>query len=137
MTFSDACVKSFLTAVSSFQNLNLRLATKFLSRNGTAVPLKKAKDIVRYRNVAEAQPPDQHGSKGKSLQQCHRRELHQSPENRRGLSLGIPDSGGCPESDFPIFIKEIYNLKRLHSSLGYRPPVEFEELFIKPPARLL
>jgi hypothetical protein len=34
--------------VSSFQNLNLRLATKFLSRKGTAVPLKKAKDILRY-----------------------------------------------------------------------------------------
>jgi hypothetical protein len=28
--------------------LNLRLATKFLSRKGTAVPIKKAKDILRY-----------------------------------------------------------------------------------------
>jgi hypothetical protein len=34
--------------VSSFQNLNLRLATKFLSRKCTAVPIKKAKDILRY-----------------------------------------------------------------------------------------
>ena len=29
----------------------------------------------------------------------------------------------------PFFIQEVYNCKLLHSSLGYRPPVELEELF--------
>jgi len=35
----------------------------------------------------------------------------------------------------PYFIEDVYNRKRLHSSLGYRPPEEYERLLLKNSSR--
>jgi putative transposase len=34
-------------------------------------------------------------------------------------------------SRIPYFIEDVYNSRRLHSSIGYLPPEEFEDIFIK------
>jgi putative transposase len=33
------------------------------------------------------------------------------------------------ENNIREFIEDVYNTKRLHSSLGYMPPTEFEEAY--------
>ena len=38
-----------------------------------------------------------------------------------------PQVGGGLQTAVEHFLERVYNQKRLHSALGYRPPVEFEQ----------
>ncbi len=40
------------------------------------------------------------------------------------------DSFADAETNLAVFIEHVYNTKRLHSSLGYLPPAEFEATYI-------
>jgi putative transposase len=40
------------------------------------------------------------------------------------------DSFADAEANLAVFIEQVYNTKRLHSSLGYLPPAEFEATYI-------
>ncbi|GCE50685.1 integrase core domain-containing protein [Thermosporothrix hazakensis] len=37
------------------------------------------------------------------------------------------------QANLTVFIEQVYNMKRLHSSLGYLPPAEFEAAYASLP----
>jgi len=49
---------------------------------------------------------------------------NEDPENRGGRRQDLPLDDA--RRQIGAFIETIYNAKRLHSALGYKPPVEFE-----------
>jgi len=52
---------------------------------------------------------------GRTLEEVYRQEYRDLPEARASIAR---------------FIDKVYNQQRLHSALGYRPPVEFEQALL-------
>ncbi len=78
-----------------------------------------------HRFAEGSRCPDQHEPDWQPLGQRDLRILHEDPEIRGGVSAGYRDLSDARAS-IDRFIEKIYNGKRLHSALGYRPAVEFE-----------
>jgi transposase InsO family protein len=103
-----------------FPSYGYRRVTKQLNREGWIVNHKKVARIMR--------------EKGWSCRP-RRKSWVATTHSNHGLSIKSEEvelweyrTMEDVQERIPYFLEDVYNQKRLHSSLGYRPPCEFEAM---------
>jgi putative transposase len=103
-----------------------RAAPGLIHHSDQGVQYASSEYVARLQEASRR--PHQHGHCGQSLRERQSREL--LFRTLKMEEVYLKDYRGFEEAQQNIaeFIEEVYNQKRLHSSLGYLPPVEFEAL---------
>ncbi len=78
-----------------------------------------------HRPAQGARRADQHEPQGEPIRQRDMRVVHEDVENEEVYRQEYRDLAEARAS-IERFLEKVYNQQRLHSTLGYRPSVEFE-----------
>jgi putative transposase len=78
----------------------------------------------------------QHEPIGNALRQCPRGKFHEDSQIREVYRTEYRDLEEA-RALIKQFLEKVYNQQRLHSALGYRPPLEFERSLRSLPAPAL
>jgi transposase InsO family protein len=72
--------------------------------------------------------PGKHGGQRECVRECQGGTLFRTLKHEEVYLQEYRDFDEA-QANLARFIDDVYNTKRLHSALGYRPPADFEEAY--------